>query len=99
MPLWLIVGIGSFIGGILRHLMSGWIQSGAIAFPIGTLEVNFIGSLILSLIMYISEYVGLLSEEARIFRVLGLLDRSPRCPHSVTNPSDCLNRMRVYYSG
>lgn len=73
MPLWLIVGIGSFIGGILRYLMSGWIQSGAIAFPIGTLGVNFIGSLILSLIMYISEYLGLLSEEARIFWSVGLL--------------------------
>ena len=73
MPLWLVIGIGSFIGGILRHLMSGWIQSGAIAFPIGTLGVNFIGSLILSLIMYISEYLGLLSEEARIFWSVGLL--------------------------
>jgi membrane protein YqaA with SNARE-associated domain len=26
MPLWLIVGIGSFIGGILRYWISGWIQ-------------------------------------------------------------------------
>ena len=73
MPLWLIVGIGSFIGGILRYLVGGWIQSGAIHFPFGTLGVNFIGSLVLSLIMYFSEYVGLLSEEARIFWSIGLL--------------------------
>ena len=73
MPLWLIVGIGSFIGGVLRYLVSGWVQSGAIIFPLGTLSVNFIGSLILSLIMYSSEHVGLFSEEVRIFWTIGLL--------------------------
>ena len=73
MPLWLIVGIGSFIGGILRFWISGWVQSGVLTFPLGTLSVNFIGSLILSLIMYISEHVGLFSEEVRIFWTIGLL--------------------------
>ena len=73
MPLWLIVGIGSFIGGVLRYLVSGWVQSGAIIFPLGTLSVNFIGSFILSLIMYFSEHVGLFSEEVRIFWTIGLL--------------------------
>ena len=73
MPLWLVVGIGSFIGGILRYLISGWIQSGVITFPLGTLGVNFIGSLVLSLIMYFSEYAGLFSEEVRIFWSIGLL--------------------------
>ena len=73
MPLWLIVGIGSFIGGILRFWISGWVQSGVLTFPLGTLSVNFIGSLILSLIMYISEHLGLFSEEVRIFWTIGLL--------------------------
>jgi CrcB protein len=73
MPLWLIVGIGSFIGGILRYWISGWVQSGVLTFPLGTLSVNFIGSLTLSLIMYISEHVGLFSEEVRIFWTIGLL--------------------------
>ncbi len=73
MPLWLIVGVGSFIGGILRYWVSGWIQSGVLTFPLGTLSVNFIGSLILSLIMYVSEHVGLFSEEVRIFWTIGLL--------------------------
>ncbi|MDP6712157.1 MAG: CrcB family protein [Nitrospinaceae bacterium] len=73
MPLWLIIGIGSFIGGITRYLISGWIQGGVITFPFGTLGVNFIGSLILSLIMYLSEYAGFFSEEVRIFWAIGLL--------------------------
>ena len=67
MPLWLIIGIGSFIGGILRYWISGWVQSGALTFPLGTLVVNFIGSLVLSLIMYLSEHAGFFSEEIRIF--------------------------------
>ena len=73
MPLWLIIGIGSFIGGILRYWISGWVQSGALTFPLGTLVVNFIGNLVLSLIMYLSEYTGLFSEEMRIFWTIDLL--------------------------
>ena len=40
MPLWLIIGIGSFIGGILRYWVGGWVQIGALTFPLGTLSVN-----------------------------------------------------------
>ena len=73
MPLWLIVGAGSFIGGILRYWIGGWVQSGALTFPIGTLSVNFLGSLVLSFVMYFSEYTGILSEEVRVFLAIGLL--------------------------
>ena len=73
MPLWLIIGVGSFIGGILRYWISGWVQSGALTFPLGTLSVNFIGSLILSLIMYLSEHAGFFSAEVRVFWTIGLL--------------------------
>jgi|TARA_B110000495_G_scaffold116270_1_gene100829 CrcB protein len=73
MPLWLIVGAGSFIGGVLRYWIGGWVQSGALTFPIGTLSVNFLGSLILSLMMYFSQYTGMLSEEVRVFFAIGLL--------------------------
>ena len=73
MPLWLVIGIGSFIGGILKYWISGWVQSGALIFPLGTRSVNFIGSLVLSLIMYLSEHAGFFSEEIRIFWAIGLL--------------------------
>ena len=73
MPLWLVIGIDSFIGGILRYWISGWVQCGALTFPLGTLSVNFIGSLVLSLIMYLSEHAGFFSEEIRIFWAIGLL--------------------------
>ena len=73
MSLWLLVGLGGFIGAILRYWISGWIQSGFITFPTGTLTVNFLGSLVLSIIVYTSQYRGLLGEEARIFLTVGLL--------------------------
>jgi fluoride exporter len=73
MSLWLIVGFGGFIGAVLRYWVSGWVQSGFVTFPFGTLGVNFIGSLLLALIMYASEYRGLFSEEARVFLSIGVL--------------------------
>jgi CrcB protein len=73
MSLWLLVGLGGFVGAILRYWISGWIQSGFLTFPLGTFGVNFIGSLLLALIMYASEYRGLLGEEARVFLTIGVL--------------------------
>jgi CrcB protein len=69
----LLIGIGGFIGAIFRYLISGWIQNGFISFPIGTLGVNFIGSFIISLVMFSSEYTSLFNEESRIFLTIGLL--------------------------
>ena len=73
MSLWLLVGLGGFIGAILRYWISGWIQTGFVTFPLGTLGVNFLGSLFLALIMYASQYRGFLGEEARVFLSIGVL--------------------------
>jgi fluoride exporter len=73
MSLWLIIGLGGFVGAILRYWISSWIQSGFLTFPLGTLVVNFIGSLLLALIMYASEYRGLFDEEVRVFLTIGVL--------------------------
>jgi fluoride exporter len=73
MSLWLIIGLGGFVGAILRYWISGWIQSGFLTFPLGTLGVNFIGSLLLALVMYASEYRGFFGEEVRIFLTIGVL--------------------------
>ena len=73
MSLWLIVGFGGFIGAILRYWISGWIQSEIVTFPLGTLGVNFLGSLLLAFIMYTSEYRGFVSIETRVFLTIGVL--------------------------
>lgn len=69
----LLIGIGGFVGAVLRYLLSGWMQNGLLSFPLGTLGVNFIGTFFLSLVMYLSEYKGLFNEETRIFLTIGLL--------------------------
>lgn len=73
MTVWLWIGAGGFIGAILRYLVSGWIQAGHPLFPLGTLGVNFIGSLLLGTVMYLSEYKGIVTEETRLFLCIGLL--------------------------
>ena len=73
MSLWLIIGLGGFIGAILRYWISGWIQSEIVTFPLGTLGVNFFGSLLLALIMYTSEYRGFVGMQTRVFLTIGVL--------------------------
>mgnify|MGYP000002178471 CR=1 FL=1 len=73
MSLWLIVGLGGFFGAILRYWVSGWIQGEFATFPFGTLGVNFIGSLLLALVMYASEFRGLFGEETRVLLTIGVL--------------------------
>lgn len=69
----LLIGIGGFIGAILRYALGGWIQDSFINFPFGTLFVNVVGSFFLGLIMFLSEYQGLFSEETRVFLTIGVL--------------------------
>ena len=73
MLLVLLIGLGGFAGAILRYWVSGWIQNGLVTFPLGTLGVNFIGSFILALVMFLSEFKGYFNEETRIFLTIGLL--------------------------
>ena len=67
------IGIGGFVGALFRYWISGWIQAGTVTFPLGTLAVNFIGSFILALVMFLSEFKGHFNEETRIFLSIGLL--------------------------
>ena len=69
----LLVGIGGFIGAILRYVLGGWIQNSFVNFPVGTLVINTTGSFFIGLIMFLSEYQGLFSEDTRIFLTIGIL--------------------------
>jgi CrcB protein len=69
----LLVGIGGFIGAILRYVLGGWIQNSFVNFPVGTLVINTTGSFFLGLIMYLSEYQGFFDDKTRIFLTIGIL--------------------------
>ncbi|MFA0821325.1 MAG: fluoride efflux transporter CrcB [Methanomethylovorans sp.] len=69
----LLIGIGGFIGAILRYTIGGWVQNSFSNFPFGTLTVNIIGSFFLGLIMYLSEYQGVFSDQTRMFLTIGMI--------------------------
>jgi len=68
-----VIGIGGFIGAVLRYYISTALQGYIEKFPLGTLGVNFLGCLLLSFIMYLTEFRGLLGDQFRIFLTIGLL--------------------------
>jgi CrcB protein len=73
MKLLLFIGTGSFIGGILRYLLSFFITSRSnSSFPFGTFAVNIIGCLLIGLVFAISEKISL-AQEWRLFLATGIL--------------------------
>lgn len=75
LPAWLLVGIGGFLGSVLRYGASGLIQRMAPAgslFPLGTLGVNALGSFFIGLLGGLAESRGILGPEARLFLLVGL---------------------------
>ena len=69
----ILVGIGGFIGAILRYALSSLIQSDSSVIPIGTLLVNFLGTLLLGIVVYSAELVSFITPEIRIFLTIGVL--------------------------
>jgi len=66
------IGVGSFLGGIARYLMSRWLQELFLtAFPIGTLSVNVLGSFMIGIFYGFFEQVPFLNPEVRMFLTVG----------------------------
>lgn len=69
----LLIGSGSFIGGILRYLVSKYVQNSLlVAFPYGTLVVNITGCLLIGLIYGLSERGNIISSDWKIFLTVGI---------------------------
>ncbi len=68
-----LIGVGSFIGGAGRYLLSLFLQQRLVSnFPIGTLTVNILGCFFIGVIFGISEK-GNMSDEWRLFLATGIL--------------------------
>lgn len=68
----LIIGTGSFIGGVSRFLVSRLIQNhSASDFPFGTFLVNVTGCFLIGLFYGLSERGNLLNAEWRMFLTVG----------------------------
>jgi CrcB protein len=76
LPGWVLVGLGGFLGSVLRYGVSGLVQrlgpAGG-AFPLGTLGVNALGSFLIGLLGGLADSRGLFGPGARLLIFLGLL--------------------------
>lgn len=71
----LLVGIGGFIGSVMRYLASGYVQqtTKSVDFPYGTLAVNVIGCFIIGFLAQLAESRGVFTSESRLFVFTGIL--------------------------
>ena len=71
----LLVGIGGFIGSVMRYLASGYVQqtTKSVDFPYGTLAVNVIGCFVIGFLAQLAEGRGVFTSESRLFVFTGIL--------------------------
>ena len=68
----LVIGSGSFLGGIARYLTARLVQNSfASAFPYGTMVVNLLGCLLIGLVIGMAERTNLINDEWRLFLTVG----------------------------
>jgi CrcB protein len=69
----LLIGTGGFLGSVARYLVSRMTARVEwLSVPLGTLSVNIIGSLLIGLLIGISEKSPLLTTEWRMFLMVGI---------------------------
>ncbi len=73
MKLLMVIGAGSFLGGIARYLISVWMQSRFLSsFPYGTLTVNLVGCFLIGIVYALADR-GNFGVEWRLFLATGIL--------------------------
>ena len=72
MKLVLIAGMGSFIGGALRYLISLMMSSKSEGFPVGTLAVNIFGCFVIGIVLGFADKEAI-SQDWKIFLTTGIL--------------------------
>ena len=71
----LIIGLGGFVGAILRYSVAGFIQdwSRSVSFPYGTITVNLLGCFLIGALSQLVVSRGAISPEYRSLIFLGFL--------------------------
>ena len=71
----LLVGVGSFVGGVLRYGLSTWVHRTLDNpwFPYGTLAVNGLGCFVIGFLAGLAESRAAFTPEARLFLFVGIL--------------------------
>jgi CrcB protein len=71
----IIIGLGGFVGALVRYGLSGFVQalSKNITFPFGTLAINLLGCLLIGAFAQLIETQASFSADTRDFIFIGLL--------------------------
>ncbi|HRZ97889.1 MAG TPA: fluoride efflux transporter CrcB [Paludibacter sp.] len=90
----LFIGLGGFIGSILRYLVSKLnLSVHFLSIPVGTLSVNIIGSLVIGFIAGIAMKSEIISPDLRLFLMVGV------CGGFTTFSSFSLENMMLLQNG
>ena len=75
MKVLLLIGSGSFLGGISRFLLARYVQNNVLStFPFGTFLVNIIGCFVIGFFYGLNErHLSVISTETRMFFAIGFL--------------------------
>ena len=75
MERWWLVGVGGFLGSVLRYAIGGWVGrlKAGWTFPLETLLINVAGCLVLGALAGLSEARGVFTGTTRAFLFVGLL--------------------------
>jgi CrcB protein len=71
----LLVGVGGFLGSVLRYVIGGWAarMKAGWTFPIETLLINVAGCVLIGFLAGLSESRGIFSGSTRAFLFIGVL--------------------------
>jgi len=67
------IGLGGFVGAVARYLISRFISNYVSSFPLGTLAVNVIGSLLIGFVLYSVSLGRNISSDLRDFITIGMI--------------------------
>lgn len=72
MQTWIMIGAGSFIGGVLRYFLSQVVQSKMLSvFPYGTFAVNVIGCFVIGAVISLADKQSM-SNDWKLFLATGI---------------------------
>jgi len=71
----ILVGAGSFVGGVCRYLLSTWVYKFLDNpwFPFGTFVVNALGCLVIGFLAGLAETRSIFTSDVRLFIFIGII--------------------------
>jgi len=93
-----IVGVGGFIGSVLRYVISGYVHklTDSITFPYGTLTVNLIGCLLIGACSQLDEMRSIFSTELRLLLFIGIFGSFTTYSTFSAETINLINNKNVY---